>query len=162
VYRKFHQNIHVAAVSTLYIYGEKYENGWGNGSAYFLGYLCFIYLCEIYVIPYYIPYYKEGSLYGNCRMLNNYHGHQVICIWKMLKCSYVEKIGEETNPSNVSVIFTSYTEMQTLLQTTNRVLCHTSGLQRISSETFMLQLYQRYTYMAKNMQMGEVTAQHIF
>jgi len=26
----------------------------------------------------------------------------------------------------------------------------------------MLQLYQRYTYMAKNMKMGEVTTQHIF
>ena len=50
----------------------------------------------------------------------------------------------------------------TLLQTTGRILCHTSALQIISSETFMLQLYQSYTYMAKNMQMGEVTAQHIF
>jgi len=141
----FIRNIHVAAVSMLYIYGQKYANGWGNGSAYFLGYLCFIYTCEIYVIP----YYREGSLYDNCRMLNNYHGHHVICIWKMHKCSYVEKIGEETNPSNVSVIFTSYTEMQTLLKTNNRVQCYTDILQRISAETFMLQLYDHYAYMAK-------------
>jgi len=52
--------------------------------------------------------------------------------------------------------------IETLFKTTNRVQCHTSSVQKISSETFMLQLYQRYTYMAKNMKMGEVTTQHIF
>jgi len=50
----------------------------------------------------------------------------------------------------------------TLFKTTNSVQCHTSTVKKISSETFMFQLYQRYTYMAKNMKMGEVTTQHIF
>ena len=52
--------------------------------------------------------------------------------------------------------------IKTLFKTTNRVQCQTSSVQKILSETFMLQLYQRYTYMAKDMKMGEVTTQHIF
>jgi len=52
--------------------------------------------------------------------------------------------------------------IETLLKTTNRVQYHTSSVQKISSETFMLQLYDHYAYMAKNIKMGEVTTQDIF
>ena len=52
--------------------------------------------------------------------------------------------------------------IETLLKAISRVQCHTSSVQRISSETFILQQYKRYSYMAKNMKMAEVTTQHIF
>jgi len=52
--------------------------------------------------------------------------------------------------------------IETPLKTTNRVQCHTDNVQKISSETLLLQLYDHYAYMAKNMKMGEVTTQHIF